>query len=279
MIPWAVIPTAGRGTRMYPAAAVIPKVLLPVGTWPMLHWALEEAVASGIPGLALVIGPEQQLIRDYVEACTRAARRGDLGDLADLGRGLQDREIRWIEQARPLGVGDAFMRCRSITAGSPFAVLLPDNWFDSAQPATAQVFETYLATGLCTLAMTSIDAAESALFGNVGGVDLEHLAARSYRIVRLQDKLPGTFECPPAGGSVLRGCARYVLDDRFYDALSVTGPPPDGEWDDVPAFQWLIAEHGLAGHHIDGTHYDVGMPRGYLAAAAHLYRARGVGQR
>ena len=47
----------------------------------------------------------------------------------------------------------------------------------------------------------------------------------------------------------------------------------------MPAFQWLIAEHGLAGHRIDGTHYDVGMPLGYLAAAAHLYRARKVDQR
>ena len=56
MVPWAVLPTAGRGTRLLPATAVVPKVLLPVGTVPMLHWAVAEAIQgrcrrSGLGGL------------------------------------------------------------------------------------------------------------------------------------------------------------------------------------------------------------------------------------
>lgn len=273
MIDWALIPTAGKGTRMYPAAAVIPKALLPVGTWPMLHWALDEVVRAGIRGAVIVHGPEQGLLRDYLEAARAAAACDDRGDLGKLGRQLRSIQLRWIEQAEPRGVGDAFMHCRGITGSGPFAVLLPDNWFLAGPPAIGQVMETFARTGLCTLGLTRVPPEEATLFGNVGGVELEALddAPASYRIVSLQDKLPGTFADSPLAGS-LRGCARYVLTSEFYDALSETGPPSRGEWDDVPAFQRLLRRPGLAGHRIEGQHYDVGLPAGYLAAAAYLAR-------
>ena len=64
---WAVMPIAGRGTRLHPAAAVIPKALLPVGAWPMLHGALDECVRAGIGGIVLVMGPEQTLVHVYLD--------------------------------------------------------------------------------------------------------------------------------------------------------------------------------------------------------------------
>lgn len=280
MIDWAIVPTAGRGSRMYPAAAVVPKALLPVGVAPMLHWALDEAARAGIGGVAVVVGPEQGLIRDYVEAARSAHRHGGHDGLARLGAALSTMEVRWIEQREPAGIGDAFIRCRDLTGDRPFAVLLPDNWFLAERPAIGQVITTFERTGLCTFGLTAVPAGEETLFGNVGGVELEPLGGDSYRVVRLQDKRPGTFD-PAAwrgdGGEVLRGCARYAVTAEFYDALSETGPPPVGEWDDVPAFQRLLRSPGLAGHRIEGRHYDVGLPAGYLAAAAWL-RAAGIDQ-
>ena len=43
-LSWAIIPTAGRGTRLRPATNTIPKVLLPVGLRPMIDWAIDEAL-------------------------------------------------------------------------------------------------------------------------------------------------------------------------------------------------------------------------------------------
>ncbi len=283
-VAWAIVPTAGRGSRLAPATAVVPKALLPVGTLPMLHWSLAEVVAAGIDGIVLVVGPEQGLVRRYVEAARRAAASPS-GELARLGRGLRGREIVWIEQPEPRGIGDAFLRCRRVTGEDAFAVVVPDNWFDARPPAIAQVRTTYARTGACTLGLTVVNAEEAHLFGNVGGVQVEASGGRAYRIHRLQDKLPGTFALAPlrqegrAGGQeILRGCARYVLGPEFYRALEETGPPAEGEWDDVPAFQRLIQQGALYGHRIEGRHYDVGLPGGYLAAAAYLAaRARKQG--
>lgn len=268
-LQWAVIPTAGRGTRMYPAAAVVPKALLPVGVRPMLQWALEEAVGAGIPGIVIVRGPEQALVEAFVTVALEAAGDADETSLARLGRRLSKVTIRWVVQPHPLGVGDAFARCREVTGSDPFGVLLPDNWFHGGPPAIGQVAETLASGGCCTLGLTAVAPAEAHLFGNVGGVRLEPLGGRGHRILALQDKLPGTFEVPAVGGT-LRGCARYALTAEFYDALAETGPPEVGEWDDVPAFQRLVAESRLNAHEIEGRHYDVGLPDGYLAAAAYL---------
>jgi len=253
---------------MLPATSVIPKALLPVGTWPMLHASLDECVRAGIPGVVLITGDDQHLVHEYVDAALAAGRNDEAGDLGRLGRGLLTMEIVRIEQRTPGGVGDAFMHAQPVTGADVFAVLLPDNWFDADPPAIAQVAAAYTATGWCALGLTAVELDEAHLFGNVGGVDLETLGDRTHRITDLQDKLPGEF--PAAAGAVLRGCARYVVDRRFYDALKATGPPSTGEWDDVPAFQHLIATDGLAAREILGRHYDVGHPAGYLAAAAYL---------
>lgn len=274
-IDWAILPAAGRGTRMYPASAVIPKSLIPVGNLPMFHSALEEALDAGIPGVVIVVSPGQELLRDYVDAAVEG-KGGE--ELAILGRKLAGAELRWVEQTVPRGVGDAFMLCRRITGASDFAVVLPDNWFDAPQPAIAQVSRTFRTTGTCTLGLTRVEPEEAHLFGNVGGVELESLEGEdSFRVLRLQDKLPGTY-ADRGAVPTLRGCARYVLNPGFYDALEATGPPAAGEWDDVPAFQYLVDGPGLLGHRIRGRHFDVGIPAGHLAAAAYLH-GRGQDQR
>ena len=269
MVPWAIVPTAGSGSRLMPATAVLPKVLLPVGVCPMVHWAVRESALAGARALVVIVSPRQPLVRTYLEqACRPEQVEPRLSELHDLLAGV---ELHFVEQEEPRGIGDALIRCRAFTGGDPFAVVLPDNWFDGETPAIAQVASTFELTGMNAIGLTKVHAADAGLYGNVGGVELDPIAGAAFRILALQDKQPGKFNIE-GGAHVLRGCARYVLDGLFYDALEATGPPPVGEWDDVPAFQHLIATVGLAGHRIAGRHFDVGHEAGYLAAAAYLSR-------
>ncbi len=269
MVPWAVVPTAGSGSRLLPATAVLPKVMLPVGLCPMVHWAVRESALAGARALLVIVSPQQTLVRSYLEQARRPEQvEPRLAELRDLLAGV---EVHFLEQAEPRGVGDALIRCKAFTGTDPFAVVLPDNWFDSASPAVAQVASTFEATGMNAIGLTEVQSADAGLYGNVGGVELDPISGPAFRILALQDKQPGKFSMG-SGTHVLRGCARYVLDARFYDALEATGPPPEGEWDDVPAFQHLIETVGLAGHRIEGRHFDVGQEAGYLAAAAYLSR-------
>jgi UTP-glucose-1-phosphate uridylyltransferase len=118
-----------------------------------------------------------------------------------------------------------------------------------------------------------VEPARAALLGNVGRVRLEQLSGDDYRIVQLGDKGAGTFRLE-GEAPVLRGCARYALGATFYDALEATGPPAEGEWDDVPAFQLLTRTLGLAGRRLDAVHFDVGQPAGYLGAMSYIFASR-----
>ncbi len=258
LLPWAVIPAAGSGTRMRPATDVVPKVLLPIGLRPMLDWALEEAHQARVAGVIVVVSPREPRVREHVER--RAADPGWPDGVS----------LQVVEQPEPLGLGDALVRCRPVTGDDPFGVVVPDNWFDGGPPALAQVAETRRITGLDAIGLIEVKPENAGQLGNVGRVRLEQLTPRDFRIVELGDKRPGTFRVE-GDQPVLRGCARYALGPGFYDALEATGPPEEGEWDDVPAFQRLVKTGGLAGRALQGLHFDVGQPLGYLAAMSHLY--------
>ena len=48
----AVIPAAGLGTRFLPATKASPKEMLPLVDKPLIQYAVEEAVAAGLPFVA-----------------------------------------------------------------------------------------------------------------------------------------------------------------------------------------------------------------------------------
>ena len=69
----AVIVAAGMGTRMLPASKVIPKELLPVVDTPAIQIVVEEAVASGIEEIILVISPGKTTVLDHFEPATNSS--------------------------------------------------------------------------------------------------------------------------------------------------------------------------------------------------------------
>src|SRR5438067_12994428 len=61
----AVIPVAGFGTRMLPAAKAVPKELLPIIDRPTIQYVVEEAAAAGIDDVLLVTSREKSRIQDH----------------------------------------------------------------------------------------------------------------------------------------------------------------------------------------------------------------------
>ena len=271
MLPWAIIPTAGKGTRLLPETAEVPKVLLPVGSRTMLEWTLREAVAAGVPAVIVVVSPAHPQVRTFVGALRAGAVacQAEAGSQDAPGAWLQGVEIHFVVQPEPMGVGDALIRCRALTGGDAFGVLLPDNWFHAAEPALRQVEAGFRTTGVSAIGLIEVTAEHAGILGNVGGVTLEPLGGHTHRILSLQEKAAGSFEID-GSGATLRGCARYVVGPEFYEALAATGPPDAGEWDDVPAFQRLIAAGGLIGQAIEGRFFDVGQKAGYAAAETYV---------
>ena len=58
----AVLPAAGFGTRFLPATKAIPKEVMPLVDRPIIQYAVEEAVASGIEQIIIVISTGRSAI-------------------------------------------------------------------------------------------------------------------------------------------------------------------------------------------------------------------------
>ena len=56
----AIIPCAGFGTRFLPSTKVLPKETFPIVDTPALYYILDEAAASGIEEVLIIISPQKQ---------------------------------------------------------------------------------------------------------------------------------------------------------------------------------------------------------------------------
>ena len=63
----AIIPAAGLGTRFLPATKAQPKEMLPIVDKPTIQYIVEEAVASGIEEIVIIIGRGKRSIEDHFD--------------------------------------------------------------------------------------------------------------------------------------------------------------------------------------------------------------------
>ena len=64
----AIIPLAGKGTRLRPLTHHTPKPLLRVGGRPVLSYLLDDVRALGVEEMVFVVGYRQEVIREFVAA-------------------------------------------------------------------------------------------------------------------------------------------------------------------------------------------------------------------
>lgn len=254
----ALIPAAGRGTRMRPVTWAVPKELLPVGTRPAIHRVVDEASAAGLDRIGVVIGPGKELIRDYLET---GRRQGEFPGLT----------FEYLGQEQPNGLAEAMSVSRSFTDGEPFALLLPDNVLLSPDYRLAALTDLFESSGKDVVGVLALDSGESGRYGNSGLFDGRSPEPGLFAIDRLRDKLPGRLEIP-AGETVLRTCGRYICRPHVMSWIDRLRPEIEGEFDEVPIYQRIAGEGGLMGRELPLPLFDVGHPAGFLAANAYLHR-------
>src|SRR6201987_4944298 len=89
----AIFPAAGLGTRFLPSTKAQPKEMLPLVDKPLIQYAVEEAVSSGIENIIIVTGRGKNAIEDHFDVSYELEKileeRGKL-DLLATGRQISD---------------------------------------------------------------------------------------------------------------------------------------------------------------------------------------------
>ena len=107
-----LIPAAGLGTRWYPWSRIIPKELLPLGRYPVIHYVLKEGVEAGIGEIGIILSQTKELLNTYVETIWKS-------DHPEIG-------LNFFYQPAPRGVADALLCACTWVQDEPVAVLYPD---------------------------------------------------------------------------------------------------------------------------------------------------------
>ncbi len=121
-----LICAGGEATRLGELTRVANKHLLPVGSWPMVYYPLQQLQLAGIRDVLLVTGKGHagQMI-DLL---------GD-GRLAPRGGGdpILEVDLTYKVQTEPGGIAQVVGMARDFAAGAPLVVVLGDNIFEHAQ--------------------------------------------------------------------------------------------------------------------------------------------------
>src|SRR5918994_355775 len=130
----AVIPAAGLGTRFLPATKAMPKEMLPVVDKPAIQYVVEEAVASGLDDILMIIGRNKNALANHFDRVTELElnleQKGDLAKLQRVNHSNKLADIHFVRQGDPLGLGHAVLRARKHIGDESFAVLLGDDLID-----------------------------------------------------------------------------------------------------------------------------------------------------
>ena len=219
-----LILAGGAGTRLRPITHTSAKQLVPVANKPVLFYGLEAMCDAGIEDVTIIVSPETG---------------AEIGEAAGDGSRFGLR-IRYVEQARPLGLAHAVLTAEEALGGSSFVVYLGDNLLRDGISALVEEFKRAGPDALILLQHVPNPSA----YG-VAELDGE-------RVVRLTEK-------PPEPKSDLALVGVYMFTPAIFDACRAIEPSGRGELEITDAIQTLI-DRGLRvePHVVTGWWKDTG---------------------
>lgn len=257
----AIIPAAGLGTRFLPATKAQPKEMLPIVDKPAIQFIVEEALASGIEEILVIIGRNKRSIEDHfdrsVELELQLKSQGKY-EMLKMVQKISDITVHFIRQKEARGLGDAVLCARQFIGDEPFAVLLGDDIVDAEVPCLSQLIEVYNELGGSVLGVQQVPQDKVSAYGIV---DPEDVKPNVWRARDLVEK-PEVDEAP----SRLAVLGRYILRPAIFDILEHTRPGRGHEIQLTDAINELAQKEAVYAYNFDGRRYDIGDKEGFLEA-------------
>jgi UTP--glucose-1-phosphate uridylyltransferase len=262
----AVFPAAGLGTRFLPATKASPKEMLPLVDKPLIQYAVEEAVNSGIESILIITGRDKSAIENHFDISfemEQMLKERGKDELFELVRDVSDiAQISYTRQKQALGLGHAIYQAKDFVGQEPFAALLADDIVDAETPALKQmveVFEKYDAPVIATMQV----AGEA--ISRFGVIDAEEVEPNVYKINDMVEK--PAFKDAPSDLAII---GRYIFTPDIFAAIEQTTPGSGGEIQITDAMRILLKKRPFYAVKLEGKRHDAGDKLGFLIATVEL---------
>lgn len=274
----AVLPVAGLGTRFLPATKAIPKEMLTVVDKPLIQYAVEECMASGIEHVIFVTGRHKSAIEDHFDLAPELENFLEQRGKSESARTVReiggDLQFSYTRQSVAMGLGHAVLCAAELVGDEPFAVLLGDVIMDSPIPATRELVEICEATG--GAGAIHVERVPRERLHYYGIIDAEPAKAPGVAAnSSWHDRLLGVknlVEKPSAdkAPSDLGITGRYVLPPEIFEYLAETKPGAGGEIQLTDGLCRLAADGNLYATVFQGRTHDAGDKLGFLQATVEI---------
>ena len=259
----AVIPVAGKGTRLFPFTRVIPKELYPIIDRPVIQYVIEELIDAGIEEIILVTGRGKHLIEDYfdytpdMDVHLEQFRKHSL--LAESRKIADMVDIVSVRQKQPLGLGHAILQAKRVIGDEYFVVALPDEVFAEVNPTKLLVTKWNKSSSPVLLTMEVPEEMTS----SYGIFEIKSWINNNDFYVKKMVEKPSPEEAP----SHFAILGRYVLPPEIFDYLEKTPRGRGNEIQLTDAMDALLKEKDFVTTvYRDGFRFDVGNKKGVVEA-------------
>ncbi len=261
-INWAVIPCAGLGTRLLPVTKTVPKAMIPVANYPIIHFAVKEAMSVGIENILIIIGEGMDSVRDYFSENAKLPKF--ISNNVKIDNKYKDDtfsdrvNIRFLLQDKPLGVGHAIKLAKRIINESIFAVILPDDVIFTKGNPISQLMKIYNKFGGHVIGLNKLKKNE---IEQKGIVEVIKEKTR-YKITNLIEK-PKLSDAPSRIGIL----GRYILGPNIFDHIN-DNVENDQEINLTEALLKAGKNVEISGEILEGYHFDTGNIEGLIKASS-----------
>jgi UTP--glucose-1-phosphate uridylyltransferase len=260
----AVIPIAGKGTRFLPASKEIPKEMIPIINKPMIHYAVMEAIETGIEEMLFITSEGKESIEKYfkrnkiLEEFLKERGKDELFEqIKEIGSSI---DIKTVQQSEQLGLGHAISYAEEFVSGDTFCVLLGDDLVLAEEPVSKQLMAVSNNNNNCSvIGVMEVPNHDTDKYGIVDGSFIE--GNKTLLMKKMIEK-----PRPDLAPTNLATPGRYILTNNIFECLKEIPRGVGGEYQLTDAINMLAKREKVLAHIFDGDRFDTGSVEGYLNA-------------
>ena len=271
MIKQAIIPLAGLGTRLLPLTSVIPKELLPINGRPGIEYIIDECIEAGIKELIFVISKKKEIIKKYYYSDTfyksLIKKKKSNRLFLEYNRIKKYKKmIKFVYQNKPMGTGNAVLKCKRLIKSSHFLMLFPDDLIIKKN-CTKEMIALYKKTKGSIIATKKVKRIEVSRYGILSLKDRK----KNYFTIKDVVEKP-SLKNTPSNYAII---GRYILPKTIMSKLKNLKPGQGGEIHITDAIKQLIVNgEKFYGNIFKGKYLDCGTLNGYINSSIQISRGR-----
>jgi UTP--glucose-1-phosphate uridylyltransferase len=263
-----LFPAAGYGTRFLPVTKSMPKEMLPLVNKPLIQYGVEEAMAAGITGMAVVTGRGKRALEDHFDISYELEHQiagTDKEDaLTDIRHIIDVCTFSYTRQIEMRGLGHAILTGETLIGDEAFAVILADDYcVTEGEGVLTQMVALYQKYQCSIVAIEEVPRSETDKYGIIEG---REEAPGIFRVSEMVEKPD-----PASAPSNLAIIGRYILTPDIFDILRQTPPGRNNEIQITDALMTQARMGKVIGYKFKGRRFDCGSIEGFMAASNFNY--------